>query len=103
MGDDTLSFAEFINENPDRLTFTVKIKILQIVGKDPVKSYSQILKYQSSVIEPRNLYKMKWIVRPKEICELSSHWLGNKRIYSDIVGDMFGAYYIPSQSKMVLE
>ena len=101
--DDTLSFNEFTNANPNKLTFSIKIKILQIIGKDPVKSYSNLLKYQSSVLSAKTLYKTNWSLCPKQICELSSQWLPKKRISSDIIGDMFNIYFVPNQCKMVLE
>ena len=68
------------NQNPSKLTFCVKHKILRIGGR---KNRKEII-YQSHVENFRNEYKLKWKVNRNEM---------NNIIHSHIVGDIFGASY----------
>eukprot|EP01084_Bolivina_argentea_P122549 217157_1 len=103
----TLSFTELTNTNPNKLTFTVKIKILQIRGKDMLVhrgiGSAKHIKYCSEVMNYRKNYKFKWVLYPQQLTKFSTHWLPKKRIYSDVLGDLFTLYYVPNSSAASLQ
>ena len=110
--EDMLSFAELTNLNPQQLTFSVSIKILQIMGsrsntknKDPYayRMHVMVNKYRNKLIGYKKHYELKWKINPSVLAISSSHWLPNKRIYSKIFGDLFHLFFMPNEKTLVLE
>eukprot|EP01084_Bolivina_argentea_P314029 543900_1 len=96
---DTVLLNDIITNNPKSLTFIVCIKILNIITKKEVLNRKpgapKLLKYQSPINNYSKNYNFDWIINKNNQT--------SNRIFSDIIGEIFCAFYCPTDHLVALK